>query len=160
MWVREEAPGNRAFFPTPDSSRFKFSADVGVTINRLTVEGCPYSDVETSAPGPSSVNTPREVGSRPMSSVTRRVQTVNVKIVKAMMKIGKPEFTPLTQTFVDVTETRANNINYILSAVQRKWGAQYIIVTSDGLKIEDGSGTQGMLKMICSHIHVHVERQI
>ena len=135
-----------------DSSRFQFSADVGVTITRLNVEGCPFSDNETrrvasfsTAPGPSNAASSRPVASRPLSSVTRRVQSVNVKIVKATMKLGangKPEFTPVTQTFVDVTETTANT-DYILSAVQRKWGAQYVIVTSDGLQIEDGSGTQG-----------------
>ena len=56
---------------------------------------------------------------------------------------GKAEFTPQTQTFVDVTESTANVI-YITTAVQRKWGSQYVLVTSDGLQIEDGSGTQGM----------------
>ncbi len=156
VWLREEAPGHRAFFPTPDSSRFHFSIDVGDTITRLAVEGCPFSDNEprrvaslTTAPGPSSaITVPRT--SRPLSSVSRRVQTVNVKIVKAMMKPGangRPEFTPLTQTFVDVTESTANT-TYILNAVQRKWGAQYVIVTSDGLQIEDGSGTQGRLKTV------------
>ena len=45
-------------------------------------------------------------------------------------------------TFVDVTESTANT-TYILNAVQRKWGAQYIIVTYDDLQIEDRSGTQG-----------------
>ena len=72
---------------------------------------------------------------------------MNYKIVRAMMKPGaneRPEFTPLTQTFVDVTESTANT-TYILNAVQRKWGAQCIIVTSDDLPIKDGSGTQGRL---------------
>ena len=96
----------------------------------------------STAPGTSNHNTSR--------AVTRRVQTVIVKIVKATMTTGlngKPEFTPLTQTFVDVTESTANT-NYILNAVQRKWGSQYVIVTSDGLQIDDGSGTQGMLKTV------------
>ena len=130
--------------------------DVGDTITRLAVEGCPLSDNEprrvaslTTAPGPSSaITVPR--ASRPLSVVPRRVQSVNVKIVKATMKPGvngRPEFTPVTQTFVDVTESTANT-TYILNAVQRKWGAQYVIVTSDGLQIEDGSGTQGRLKTV------------
>ena len=79
---------------------------------------------------------------------------MNVKIVKATMKPGanrRPDFTPLTQTFVDVTESTANT-NYILNAVQRKWGAQYVIVTSDGLQIEDGSGTQGALKIVLNFV--------
>ena len=59
------------------------------------------------------------------------------------MASGKPEFTLQTQPFVDVTESTANVI-YITSAIQSKWGSQYVLVTSDGLQIEDGSGTQGM----------------
>jgi hypothetical protein len=43
---------------------------------------------------------------------------------------GKAEFMPQTQTFVDVTESTANVI-YITTAVQRKWGSQYVLVTSD-----------------------------
>ena len=104
----------------------------------------------TTAPGPSSaIAVPR--ASRPLSVVPRRVQSVNVKIVKASMKPGvngRPEFTPVTQTFVDVTESTANT-TYILNAVQRKWGAPYVIVTSDGLQIEDGSGTQGKAENSC-----------
>ena len=154
VWLREEAPGHRAFFPTPDLSRFHLNSDV----TRAVVEGCPLPDIErnsvgrvmslSTAPGPSTaLNTggARTIG-RPVSTVSRRVQTVNVKVVKATMKTaigGKAEFTPQTQTFVDVTESTANVI-YITTAVQRKWGSQYVLVTSDGLQIEDGSGTQGM----------------
>ena len=86
----------------------------------------------------------RSVASRPLSSGTRRVQSVNVKIAKATMKLGangKPEFTPLTQTFVDITESTANT-DYILSAVQRMWGTQYVIVTSDGSRTEGTIGVR------------------
>ena len=120
------------------------------------MEGCPLPDMErnsagrvtslSTGPGPSSIGFGGAcMTSRPVSAISRRVQTVNVKVVKATMKTGggKAEFTPQTQTFVDVTESTAN-VNYITSAVQRKWGSQYVLVTSDGLQIEDGSGTQGM----------------
>ena len=153
VWLREEAPGHRAFFPTPDLTRFNLNYDV----TRAIVEGCPLPDIEriaagrvmslSTAPGPSSASIGgARMTSRPVSAVSRRVQTVNVKVVKATMKTGnggKAEFTPQTQTFVDVTESTANVI-YITTAVQRKWGSQYVLVTSDGLQIEDGSGTQGM----------------
>ena len=82
----------------------------------------------TTAPGPSNISSSRPVASRPLSSTTRRV-SIN-----------------LTQTFVDVTES-TDNTDYILSAVQRKWGAQFVIVISNGLQIEDGSGTQGMINV-------------
>ena len=44
----------------------------------------------------------------------------------------------------DVTEATAN-FHYISSTIQRKWGQEYILVTYDGLKLDDSSGTQGML---------------
>ncbi len=55
---------------------------------------------------------------------------------------GKAEYTPENQVFVDVTEATAN-LNYITSVVQRKWGEEYSLVTCDGLKVDDSSGTQG-----------------
>ena len=76
-----------------------------------------------------------------------KAQSTNVKIVQASVKrlsSGKMEFTAQNQTFVDVTETTAN-LHYVSSAIQRKWGPEYALVTSDGLKLDDSSGTQGML---------------
>ena len=52
------------------------------------------------------------------------------------------EFDRLEQTFVSIDES-STNINTITNAVQKKWGADYIIVTGDGLQIDDSSGTQG-----------------
>ena len=43
---------------------------------------------------------------------------------------------------MDVTEATAN-LHYVSSAVQRKWGQEYTLVTSDGLKVDDSSGTKG-----------------
>ena len=51
------------------------------------------------------------------------------------------EFMAQNQTFVDVTEATAN-LHYVSSAIQRKWGPEYVLVTSDGL---DSSGTQGRI---------------
>ena len=79
-------------------------------------------------------------------SATRKAQSTNVKIVQASVKrlpTGKLEFFGQNQTFVDVTETTAN-LHYVSSAIQRKWGPEYVLVTTDGLKLDDSSGTQGM----------------
>ena len=54
----------------------------------------------------------------------------------------KPMFEKLGQVFVDVTETTAN-IAYITTVVQQKFGLDHMIVTGDGLKIDNSSGTQG-----------------
>ena len=60
-----------------------------------------------------------------------------------MMKLpsGKMEFNIQNQTYVTVTEATAN-LDYIRQAIQRKWGAEYVLVTSDGLKLDDSA--QGM----------------
>ena len=71
---------------------------------------------------------------------------VSVKIVKASFSSkysgGKREFEKLGQTFVSVTETTANVI-YVSSVIRQKWGEEYVLVTSDGLQLEDSGGTQG-----------------
>lgn len=88
---------------------------------------------------------------KPLQS-TKRLSAppaVNVKIVQAKLSFlenNKPEFEANNQTFIEVTEETAN-VNYILSAIQRKWGESYTVVTSDGLQIDDCSGTQG--KLLC-----------
>lgn len=37
------------------------------------------------------------------------------------------------------------NMPYILSVVREKWGPDYVLVTADGLQIEDSDGTRGTL---------------
>ena len=55
---------------------------------------------------------------------------------------GKPEFDPMEQLYVCLTEATAN-VDYVLNTVQWKWGNDRVLVTADGLKIEDCAGTQG-----------------
>ena len=117
------------------------------------MEGCPLPDMEhnsagrvtslSTAPGPSSIGAC--MTSTPVSAISRSAHSQRQSSEGYTMKTGgrKTEFMPQAQTFVDVTESTAN-VNYITSTVQRKWGSQYVLVTSDGLQIEDGSGTQGM----------------
>ena len=73
--------------------------------------------------------------------------TVNVKIIRAKMdrlRTGKVEFTQEAQMHVDVTESTAN-VEYVLNEVQQHWGDQYVLVTVDGLELEDCEGTKGKL---------------
>ena len=61
-----------------------------------------------------------------------------------MIKNGrKVNFKPVHQTFIELVETTAN-VDHILGVVQRKWGTNFILVTQDGLKLEDAPGTQGI----------------
>ena len=71
--------------------------------------------------------------------------SVSIKVVQAKLKrtrSGKPEFTTLNVVYIDVTDSTAN-VNYVRNAVQNKWGSDHLIVSAEGLPIEDSSGTQG-----------------
>lgn len=70
----------------------------------------------------------------------------NVKIIQADVEYDdnrRPSFRKLGQVFIDVMEV-TTNIHYITSVVQQKFGSDYAIVTADGLRIEDSSGTQDL----------------
>ena len=74
-----------------------------------------------------------------------REPTLSLKVVQATMQQspgGKPEFTRLSQAFIDITDSTAN-VPFITSVIRSKWGSEYVLVTADGLQIEDSSGTQG-----------------
>ena len=75
----------------------------------------------------------------------KKEPTVSVKVVQAQLtrsSSGKAEFQRQGQLFIDVTEATAN-VPYISSAIQKKWGNDYLLVTVDGLEIKDSAGTQG-----------------
>lgn len=105
------------------------------------------------APSPTLIATPTPSTSssgatsyRPIFSASMKGQTLNLKVIQATLtrlSNGKVEFTHTGQTFIDLSEATAN-VHYIASVVQTKWGHDYVLVTTDGLRIEDGSGTQGM----------------
>ena len=80
---------------------------------------------------------------------SRKSSSCNVKIVQTTTKrlpSGKIEFSGRNQLYIDVTEATAN-LTYVTLAVQRKWGPEFVIVTADGLKLEDSSGMQGNLAL-------------
>ena len=121
---------------------------MGYFITKLVVEGSPSS---TSIEG-SSARVFTSVGGRPMGTVSPPVgastkkNSVNIKIIQANLikkPSGRPEFRPISQTFVDVTDSTAN-VMYLTHIVKEKWGSTYVlVVTSDGMRVEDSSGTQG-----------------
>ena len=84
---------------------------------------------------------------RPFTAAAKN-QSVTVKIIQAKMsKIkGKPEFNNISLEYVEVTEATAN-VNYLSNTVQNKWGNDYILVSSDGLQLEDSSATQGGVRL-------------
>ena len=73
-----------------------------------------------------------------------------VKITKASLKqasSGKPEFRFQAQIFIEAREDTAN-VTYLNSMVQSKWGPEYMIVTADGLPIQDSAATKGTCVLI------------
>ena len=87
----------------------------------------------------------------------RKRTSISVEVVQAGFKRqvgGHPAFTPQNQTFVDLTEATANVNNYVTSVIQQRWGTEYMMVTSDGLKIDDSSGTHstcGIISLALAH---------
>ncbi len=158
VWLRDEF-GNKAFFPSPDNTEFEFSDEVGSTICSLLVEGVdrghgltamslkPHSTIPVAShsgvmpysplPGPSGVRT--------FNSHVKS-KTCSARITKAFQKVmvnGKTDLLKLEQTFIDLTEETAN-VNFVNDAIQNRWGKEFVVCTSDGLPIEDSSGTTGM----------------
>ena len=154
---------NRAFFPDTNSTQFVLSDDVGFLITELVAMGTP---VQVGSGIPSANFHPNPKGSSSSSASSesqylipqqtqfiqsKKSSSTNVKIVQATLKrlsSGKVEFTAQNQTFIDVTEATAN-LHYVSTAMQRTWGVDYILVTADGLKLDDSSGTQGMSLYMC-----------
>jgi len=154
VWLKEQF-GRRAYFPD-ENKKFAFGNDAGHGIYILIVEGAPYqhqtgASVPVGVPmaaGPSSGQS--TVLQQPLykpvgGSGKNREPTLSLKVVQATMQQspgGKPEFTRLSQAFIDITDSTAN-VPFITSVIRSKWGSEYVLVTADGLQIEDSSGTQG-----------------
>ena len=79
------------------------------------------------AAGPSSGQStiPQQPLYKPVGgSGKNRDPTLSLKVVQATMQQtpgGKPEFTRLSQAFIDITESTAN-VLFITSVIRAKWG--------------------------------------
>ena len=133
------------FFP----ESFEFTPKVGVCITDFNVEGRP-SALERSMSGRGSSSSTRVLSvasSVPPCSKksTAGSSYVNVKIAYATVKKKyyghKLDFNEIHQ--LKLLESTAN-VHFLTQAVREKWGGEnLILVTNDGMPIEDGSGTQG-----------------
>ena len=102
--------------------------------------------------------TPRvAVPSRPIftsaSSKKGSGSSLNLKIIQATVPKttlaaadGKPDaeltFLKTGQMFTQITDATAT-VPHLLYIIRDKWGPGYVLVTKDGLKIEDSDGTRG-----------------
>lgn len=150
VWLKEEL-GPKAFFPDPSTCSFQFTSDVGRSIRAFIVHGAPnrknpFPAISVGSRSHNSVVTPSICGSTYRPVFSGKKLSVNVKVVQAHVtksSTGKLEFHRLGQAFIDVNESTAN-VFHITEAIQNKWGEEYVLVTADGLQVEDSSGTQGI----------------
>jgi len=102
----------------------------------------------------SSLASPSSFTSNSLSSGTsyRSVQykkgckSVSIKITKAEMKKSsgskKPEFYATGQTYIELVDATAN-VEFVMGTIQKRWGNNFVIVSNDGLELEDVPATQG-----------------
>ena len=146
VWMREEF-GSRIFFPDVTNTCFELpvNAECLIVEGTATVQG--PSSASSGVQVVTAVTTGHTSANRPFfSSNQKKSQTFNVKVVQASLKWlpnGRPEFKQLGQLFVDINEATAN-VQYVQSVVQNRWGPDYILVTADGLQLDDSLGTKGM----------------
>ena len=165
-WLQDECDGT-AYFPQ-EGGQFNLHSLGLAPYATLIVEG---PEITASMPSPRTSNLPPP---RPLTvsstnhssmpslpppsfrSVTapKRVASFSLKVVKATMcRQGKrkAEFQPISQTYLELVESTAN-LEHILGIIQKRWGTEYTLVTSDGLPLEDSPATQGLLlpkQMFC-----------
>ena len=77
----------------------------------------------------------------------RKVPASLIKIMKVNMTAakkpgGKPEFQCTGQMYIELTDTTAN-VGQVCEAVRRQWGFVYMVVSVEGLEIDDTLAMQG-----------------
>ena len=145
IWLKDDIDGS-AFFPSEDGT-----FEGLVAYQTLLVQG---EQIQSSHVASRTLNsTPtRPLDSETASgsafrSVTRSSPspvTYNLKVIKATMKkrSKKVTFDPIHQMYLEIKESTAN-VHYISLAVTKKWGKGYMLVTNDGLQLEDTEATRG-----------------
>ena len=111
----------------------------------------------TPLPGPSSRPFRPYQVQRPIFSSRKGsnlTDSFTLKIIQAGVVHGqnnKISFVNHSQMFTTIVESTAT-VPYLSSMIQDKWGEGYVLVTSDGLRLEDSDGTRGMYKPIHTSI--------
>ena len=166
-WLKDELDGT-VYFPMPNGN-FDLREQRISPYATLTVEG---PDFRGPLPPPRPLSTSLSstqlssdaAGSSGLQQTSpnwrsvispKRLPTFNLKVVKAeMKKIGKKiEFTPISQTFIELIDSTANLEN-ITGIIQRRWGSNYVLMTQDGLKLEESPSLNGMQLMLFAWPHL------
>ena len=172
LFLRESG-GPRAFFPDSANRSFRFTSDVGTSVLSFNVEGTSAErnsiseSVALATPsisqssGPSGYVSPypSHQPSRPIFSAKKITSdsSFTLKIIQARVIYGsnsKLSFVNSGQMFTSISESTAT-VPYLSTVIQDKWGEGYVLVTSDGLKVEDSDGTRGIFSL-CLLIGQHI----
>lgn len=154
VWLKQEY-GRKCFFPDSNGSfnLDKHLHDIEGTSRSffaLLVEGTPSS---TDPAPPCVASQTTHSPTTPFFKSTKNNEgghTFNVKIVKAQVTTlpnGKPDFKRLEQMHVHIDEASAN-VHTITNAIKSKWGAEFVVVTADGLPVDDSAGTHGIYEIV------------
>ena len=165
VWLRQEV-GRRCFFPDT-AGRFKIDRATTGILYGLVVEGTPLAVASLQQASPTSV---QESSNNPVVAVASNDAgpshqgqgtpitpffkstkkntegTFNVKVVKAKftkLPSGKLELSDRLEQLNITLEDSVANVHVVTSAIRKKWGSAYVVVTGDGLEVDDSAGTQG-----------------
>ena len=145
----KEAGGGRAiFFPDARNENFGFTSDVGFLINRFVVQG--RANVSEAAGSSRVLTFNNKPPQAPPLFTNKKGSFYKSKDFAGNHEKRdweSSEFKPVHQEFVEVTESTAN-VRYLTHVIKEKWGSEYILVTADGIRIEDSSGTQGKITIM------------
>ena len=143
MWLKDDCDGTAFFAETEDEHFNLQNVPPYVT---LVVEGPTVSGFTARGRGQSVIPaTPLLVPIYRSVTASKKL-TISIKVVKAQMYFSKkgvkPEFLSLNQMYIDLNESNAN-VSHVSEVVKKQWGSEYIIVTTNGLEIDDSPATQG-----------------
>lgn len=152
VWLLDDLD-DTAFFPDDDGTFRGLSCLRTLEVQGPSVAspelGSSSNGVTVSATSTSSGPhvTPRPQFKSVISSRGKNYPVFRLKVVKAIMEGGgggkcKPSFQTIQQTYIELQESTAN-VHYVRDEVSRTWGSLYVLVTSDGLQLEDSPATRG-----------------
>ena len=178
VYLKDSIDDSMMYFPR-ENGEFKLSEDGVLPYSTLQVEGLNFVGSRTptrTTPTANSILTQSSSTSNPSGSSTpigsstsyhgtsfrpvlarRPVPSHTIKVVQAKMNKGrKITFETLDQLHIHLTESTAN-VDSVVSTIQQAWGSDHIIVTSDGLRIDNSPATRGILICtVCSLVYYFI----
>ena len=166
VYLKDSIDDSMMYFPR-ENGEFNLSEDGVLPYSTLKVEGSNFVGSRTptrTTPTANSILTQSSStsntsgSSTPIASSTsyhgtsfrpvlarRPVPSYTIKVVQANMSKGrKVIFETLDQRHIHLTESTAN-VDSVMSTIQQAWGLDHIVVTSDGLRIDNSPATRGIL---------------